>query len=65
MKKKTETLHAKSEAELVRDLATCEEDLRKLRFDQSFNKLKNVKALSEKKKERARILTLLRQKQVL
>lgn len=65
MKKKTETLHAKSEAELVQDLATCEEDLRKLRFDQSFNKLKNVKALGEKKKERARIMTLLRQKQVL
>ncbi|OGD23283.1 50S ribosomal protein L29 [Candidatus Azambacteria bacterium RBG_16_47_10] len=64
MKKKTETLHGKSEAELERDLAICEEDLRKLRFDQSFNKLKNVKALGEKKKERARIMTLLRQKQV-
>ena len=45
MKKKTETLHGKAEAELERDLAICEEDLRKLRFDQSFNKLKNVKAL--------------------
>lgn len=65
MKKKTETLHAKSEAELVKDLATCEEELRVLRFDRSFNKLKNVKALSEKRKERARIMTLLRQKQVL
>lgn len=65
MKKKTETLHAKSAAELAKDLATCEEELRVLRFDRSFNKLKNVKALAEKKKERARIMTLLRQKQVL
>lgn len=64
MKKNMDTIRAKSEAELAKDLAACEEALRTLRFDRAFNKLKNVKAIAEKKKERARIMTLLRQKQV-
>ena len=43
--KKTEMVQAKSHGELERDLLTCEEELKTLRFDRAFNKLKNVKAI--------------------
>lgn len=62
--KKTEMLRSKSLAELERDLLTCEEELKTLRFDRAFNKLKNVKAMAAARKMRARILTLLRAKQL-
>lgn len=62
--KKTELLRSKSNEELERDLLACEEELKTLRFDRAFNKLKNVKALSMARKTRARILTLLRAKQL-
>ncbi|MCR4322989.1 MAG: 50S ribosomal protein L29 [Candidatus Azambacteria bacterium] len=62
--KKTEMLQSKSPAELERDLLACEEELKTLRFDRAFNKLKNVKAISTARRTRARILTLLRAKQL-
>lgn len=62
--KKNELLRAKSHMELERDLLTCEEELKVLRFDRAFNKLKNVKAIAAARKTRARILTLLRTKQL-
>ncbi|MEK7487930.1 MAG: 50S ribosomal protein L29 [Patescibacteria group bacterium] len=61
---KKEILQAKSPIELERDLLTCEEELKSLRFDRAFNKLKNVKAIGVARKNRARILTLLRAKQL-
>jgi len=57
-------LREKAEAELREELSKCESQLRTLRFEASFKKLKNVKALLEAKKLRARILTLLKEKQV-
>lgn len=62
--KKTEILRSKSPAELEKDLRACEEELKTFRFDRAFNKLKNVKAISAARKTRARILTLLREKQL-
>lgn len=62
MRTKTSELRAKSKAELAADLVKCEGQLRTLRFEASFNKLKNTKALRETKKVKARILTLLRDK---
>lgn len=64
MKVKAEQLRTQSEGELKSELARCEATLQQLRFDRAFNKLKNVKALSQEKKKKARILTLLREKQV-
>lgn len=58
-------LRAQSEGELKQELARCEAELQKLRFDRVFNKIKNVKALSEARKKKARVLTLLREKRVL
>ncbi|MEK7494035.1 MAG: 50S ribosomal protein L29 [Patescibacteria group bacterium] len=62
--KKTEALRSKSNAELKQDLLVCGEELKTLRFDRAFNKLKNTKAISAARKTRARILTLLRAKQL-
>ena len=62
--KEKESLHAKSSTELERDLLVCEEELKSLRFDRAFNKLKNTKAIGMARKKRARILTLLRAKQL-
>lgn len=62
MTKIKEQFKSKSPAELKSDLATYEEKLQKLRFDLSFNKLKNTGEISETKKSIARIKTLLNQK---
>lgn len=62
--KKTEALRSKSNTELKQDLLACEGELKTLRFDRAFNKLKNTKAISAARKTRARILTLLRAKQL-
>ncbi len=63
MRTKTAQFRAQSEAELKGELARVEETLRTLRFDAASHKLKNVKALGEERKARARLLTLLREKQ--
>jgi len=65
MREKMEQHRVKSEEELKSDLLRVEEDLRKLRFDTASNKLKNVNALRETRKLKARILTLLQEKHVI
>jgi len=58
---KANSLRSKSKPELKQDLVKKEAELQKLRFDLSFNKLKDVKALSRTKRDIARIMTLLRE----
>ena len=62
MSKIKEQFKSKSPAELKADLATHEEKLQKMRFDLSFNKLKNTNEISQVRKNIARIKTLLNQK---
>lgn len=64
MQMTTTQLRAKSADELKLELVSCIQELGKLRYDASFNKLKNVKALAQARRQKARILTLLREKQV-
>ena len=63
MRIKTAQLRAQSEAELKSELDRVSDQLRKLRFDAASHKLKNVKALAEARKAKARLLTLLSEKQ--
>lgn len=62
MAKTKEQFKSKSPAELKSDLIAYEEKLQKLRFDLSFNKLKNTGEISAARKNIARIRTLLNQK---
>ena len=62
MAKTKEQFKSKSPAELKADLAAHEEKLQKMRFDLSFNKLKNTNEISQVRKNIARIKTLLNQK---
>ena len=62
MSKIKEQFKSKSPAELKADLAAHEEKLQKMRFDLSFNKLKNTNEISQTRKNIARIKTLLNQK---
>jgi len=62
MSKIKEQFKSKSPAELKADLAAHEEKLQKMRFDLSFNKLKNTNEISQARKNIARIKTLLNQK---
>jgi len=55
-------LKGKSEKELNRMLAEDREKLRKLKFDLSSGKVKNVREIRKVKKNIARILTLINQK---
>lgn len=54
-----EQFKSKSPAELHQELTGMEEKLQKLRFDASFNKLKNTSEISQTKKNIARIKSLL------
>ena len=62
MSKIKEQFKSKSPAELKADLSAHEEKLQKMRFDLSFNKLKNTNEISKARKNIARIKTLLNQK---
>lgn len=62
---KVAQLRLKSEGELKEDLVRVQAEQRKLRFDAAFNTIKNVKAFSQGRKLKARILTLLRERRVL
>ena len=62
MNKKMEQFKSKSPAELNADLLKLEKKSQEMRFDISFNKLKNTNELSSSKKNIARIKTLLNQK---
>lgn len=56
-------LRQKSQAELEKNLEDNRERLRQLRFDLAAGKVKNVREIREIKKDIARILTLLKEKQ--
>ena len=64
MKKDLKDFSAKSKEELTDLLKTRREDLFKLRLDKSQNKLKNTRAVYTLRKEIARILTLIREKEL-
>lgn len=59
---KTSQLQSKSKAELEKDLTEFAGKLQTLRFDSSFQKVKNVKGIKNLKKDIARVMTLLNQK---
>ncbi len=56
---KAQQFTTKSKPELEKDLVNYAQKLRELRFDASFNKLKNTKSIAFAKKDVARIMTLL------
>ena len=60
---KTKELKQKSKTELQRLLQNDQEKLRQLRFDLSAGKVKNVREIRKIKKDIARILTILCQKE--
>lgn len=59
---KAHQLQSKSKAELEKDLTGFAARLQQLRFDSSFQKVKNVKEMANLKKDIARVMTLLKQK---
>ena len=58
-KKEIQQIKNKPLPELRKDLADYREKLRKLKFDLSRGKVKNIKEIKETKKIIARILTLM------
>jgi len=60
---KASEIKNKSKNELDNLLLTKREDLRKFRFGVSSHKEKDVKAMNKVKKDIARILTILREKE--
>ena len=58
-KKEIQQIKNKPFPELRKDLADYREKLRKLKFDLSQGKVKNIKEIKETKKVIARILTLM------
>jgi large subunit ribosomal protein L29 len=59
---KKEELKTRSKEELRKILEDDAEKLQKLRFDLSFNRLKDLSSIKKVKKEIARIKTLLNKK---
>lgn len=59
---KAHQLQSKSKTELEKDLTELAAKLQQLRFDSSFQKVKNVKETANLKKDIARVMTLLKQK---
>ncbi|MCX6738385.1 MAG: 50S ribosomal protein L29 [Candidatus Parcubacteria bacterium] len=59
---KVKELKIKSETELKKELFNDRERLRVLRFDLAAGKVKNVKEMRHKRKDIAKILTVLNQK---
>jgi len=55
----------KSILELKKDAEGLREETAKLRFDLSLNKLKDTNILKKKRKDLARILTSIRQKEIM
>jgi len=60
---KASEIKNKSKNELDNLLLTKREDLRKFRFGVSSHKVKDVKAMNKVKKDIARILTILKEKE--
>ncbi|MBD3282206.1 MAG: 50S ribosomal protein L29 [Candidatus Portnoybacteria bacterium] len=59
---KTKELRQKSQKELHKILRELREKLRDLRFNLASGKVKDIKAVHQTKKDIARILTLLKEK---
>jgi len=55
----------KSIAELKKDAEGLREEIAKLRFDVSLNKLKDTNMIKRKRRDLARILTRVRQKEII
>lgn len=64
MKKDLKQIANKSEKELRELLKSKKEDLFKLNLDNKQNKLKNTRAIYNSRKEIARILTLIREREL-
>ena len=64
MKKLTEELRAKSTEELKQLLVELKEKLMKLRFKNAFGQLDNPMEIRNTKKQIARILTILREREL-
>lgn len=60
---KTAQLRQKSKSELQRMLADFREKLREMRFNLVSGKVKNIREVRELKKDIARILTILNEKE--
>ena len=64
-KKDLAELRAKSKEELKKTLKEAEVSLLKVRIDLGAGKTKNVRAISRKKDEIARIKTMMREKEIM
>lgn len=58
-------LHTVSKEELLKLLAEIDIDLKKITLDAKTKRLKNVSLLTNKRKDKARILTILKEKELL
>ena len=58
---KAEQIRGLDAAELKKQLATGDENMFRLRFQMSMGQMEGIKKLRELKKDRARILTVMRQ----
>ncbi len=55
----------KSLAELKKEAQGLQEEIAKLRFDLSLNKLKNTNVIKKKRRDLARILTKIKQLEII
>ena len=61
---KVEDIRAKSDAELTSELTSLKEELFKLRFQHSTNQLENPAQISSVKKDIARVMTVIREREL-
>ncbi len=64
MKKDLKEIRAKSEKDIKERLKSKREELCKLKLDNKQNKLKNTRIIYNSRKEISRILTLIREKEL-
>ena len=65
MTRKVDELRQKTIGELQKEAAEIRHELAKLRFDHALGQLKDTSLLKKRKKDLARILTVIRQKEIL
>ncbi|SCW37262.1 large subunit ribosomal protein L29 [Ruminococcaceae bacterium YRB3002] len=61
---KVEEIRAKSNEELAAELSSLKEELFKLRFQHSTNQLENPSQISSVKKDIARVMTVIREREL-
>ena len=61
---KVEEIRAKSNEELAAELTSLKEELFKLRFQHSTNQLDNPSQISSVKKDIARVMTVIREREL-